>query len=202
MRGVRNRIEVGAKFGKWTTTGPCFSVSHKSYTPCICTCGLERNVWTTDLIRGSSNGCTNCNQTRFVRKHGESHLPEYSVWKAMVYRCTLQKNPFWKHYGGRGIAVSNEWLGPRGYENFIKDMGYRPTPKHTIERKDNDGNYCPDNCCWATRTEQNHNTRRQRQIVFNGQEVRFDDWAEAILDRMRSGWSPESIMNTPLETRK
>lgn len=96
-----------------------------------------------------------------------SDRPEFHVWRAMVYRCTDPSCHAWKNYGGRGIRVCDRWLGPDGFDNFFSDMGPRPEGKsesgralYSIDRHpDNDGDYTPDNCRWATPSEQNRNQR-------------------------------------------
>lgn len=99
--------------------------------------------------------------------HGEVRMvhgkrvasPEYSSWQAMKNRCLNPKAEDYRYYGGRGITVCPQWLG---FDAFLADMGRRPTPKHTLERQDVDGNYEPGNCCWATRKEQSRNRRYAR----------------------------------------
>lgn len=88
--------------------------------------------------------------------HNGTYRPEYKIWSAMVQRCTNSKNKNYKNYGGRGIAVCEEWLM---FANFFRDMGERPTSKHTLEREDNNKGYSKENCKWATRTENNFNKR-------------------------------------------
>jgi hypothetical protein len=91
--------------------------------------------------------------------------PLYTVWQGMRRRCLNSNFKYWKYYGGRGITICPEW---DSFKQFVADMGPRPTPKHTLERKDNDGNYTPQNCKWASRKEQMHNQTVTRKVTIEG----------------------------------
>lgn len=92
--------------------------------------------------------------------HGKSHTAEFGIWQTMQNRCYYEKHIGFANYGKRGITVCDRWR--ESFENFYADMGPRPSPELSIERKDNDGNYEPGNCKWATRLEQAQNTRRKK----------------------------------------
>lgn len=106
-----------------------------------------------------------CANSQFY-KHGETlngkMTPEFKSWASMIHRCTNTHTPDYVYYGARGITICERWL--KSYENFLADMGRRPSPKHSLDRIDNDGNYEPGNVRWATRTQQVRNTRNAVKI--------------------------------------
>lgn len=113
--------------------------------------------------------------------HGHNKVgnrtPEYGSWAAMLTRCRNKNNPGFKNYGGRGITVCERWMD---FSNFLADMGLRPSMRHSLERKNNEGNYEPGNCKWATRAEQANNKRNNRIIEFNGLALTVSNWARRI----------------------
>ena len=129
---------------------------------CLCDCGKPVTVRSTHLKRGSikSCGCLRVEtSTKRTTTHGKSKTPEYQVWCSMIKRCSNEKSTGYPDYGGRGITVCERW---DKFENFLEDMGLRPGPLHSIERKDVNGNYEPENCKWASPTEQSRNTRKRK----------------------------------------
>jgi hypothetical protein len=117
-------------------------------------------------------------------------------------RCNNPQNPAYPYYGGRGIYVVAEW---ETFKQFYADMGPRPSAKHSLDRIDNDGPYSPENCRWATWTEQMNNTRLTRRIEFQGQCLSVSEWSRelgvpvnTLLMRLHRGWSPIRTLSEPL----
>jgi hypothetical protein len=128
----------------------------------------------------------------------------YRVWQAMITRCCNQNQPGYKNYGGRGIRVCDRWRN--SFEAFIEDMGERPGPGYSLDRIDNDGNYEPGNCRWATRTEQRRNCRHLIKVMFEGREYLLFDLAKehglkplTVRARLEAGWTLEEAVLTPAQ---
>jgi hypothetical protein len=137
--------------------------------------------------------------------------PEYRTWNNIKNRCLNANNDRFDDYGGRGIMICDRWLN--SFENFYEDMGPRPSDKHSIERKNNYGNYEPSNCIWALPTVQNRNTRRVKLYTYKGQTKMLCDWIDELgLDRNTvyyrlftakrlygTEWSVEDAFEIPVE---
>lgn len=136
---------------------------------CVCDCGNERIVSSNHLSSGHTQSC-GCYLIDQISTHGMSYSCEYDTWRSMLQRCYNQKAKSYQNYGGRGITVCDRWR--ESFENFYEDMGSRPEGT-SIERIDNDGNYEPDNCKWATDIEQANN--RRRTLRFSDGET-FSNW--------------------------
>jgi hypothetical protein len=111
-----------------------------------------------------------------MKTHGMYKSVTYSTWRAMISRCTFPRNKRFNRYGGRGIRVCRRWLGKRGFQNFLADMGERPAGA-TIGRIHNDGNYTPSNCEWQTIDEQKLNKVNVHRLTFDGETLTAKAWA-------------------------
>ena len=126
-------------------------------------------------------------------KHGLRGSPEYITWQAMRQRCLRESSPAFQRYGGRGIKIDPRW---NSFENFLADMGNRPSQQHSLDRKDNNLGYGPDNCRWATRVEQARNRRDNVVVELHGKLMKLPEACEAlgypletIRKRLLAGWS-------------
>lgn len=149
---------------------------------CVCTCGKSvAGVQVGNLKSGQvkSCGCLKLEVLAVIKKtHGLRSSPEYSTWSKMLQRCHNQNNPKYVIYGARGIQVCDRWR--TSFDNFYTDMGPKPSPKHSIDRVDNNGNYSPENCKWATKTEQANNTRSNIVITYEGLTKTLGEWCRDL----------------------
>lgn len=133
---------------------------------CLCECGTVSDVYQVGLLRGGSNGCKkHGSENNNKRTHGCSATREYRIWQGMKSRCLNEKYKFYYLYGGRGIKICAEWL--ESFENFFTDMGLAPAG-FTLERKDVNGNYEPENCEWIPKGAQMENTSKTIRVQNGG----------------------------------
>lgn len=162
---------------------------------CRCSCGIEKVVLEQRLKNGESGSCGH-RISELRTSHGERKLrtPEYAAWTCMKQRCLNPKARGYKYWGGRGIVICKSWVD--SYESFLKDVGRRPSSKHSLHRLDNEGMYEPSNVCWALPSIQNRNKRNSRKIVIDGRSANISDLSIAlggnrnlIGERIKNGWN-------------
>lgn len=209
------RYETGRRFGRLAIVceaSPLIHFNEKNHRiairrfECRCDCGTEKIVRMTSLQSGSTLSC-GCYHNELsvsqARRHGHaSHTapaPEYMAWQNMKARCYRPSSHRFEHYGARGITVCDRWRN--SYENFLADMGRKPSPEHSIDRIDNDGNYEPTNCHWALPIVQARNNSRNRHVRFKGRSIPLSEACELaglpygmVKARLRRGWSDEKAL--------
>lgn len=169
--------QTGVRYGRYVVTKE-LTVGRGRRVLARCDCGTEKPVMLRSLRLGSTVSCGCYHQSR-AKTHGESFSPLHLVWSGMLNRCRNPKSKDFKNYGGRGIKVCARWQGPSGFSHFKQDMGQRFNGLK-IERRDNDGDYCPENCCWASARAQALNRRSTRAVSFAGVTLSIADWARVL----------------------
>jgi hypothetical protein len=171
-----------------------------------CLCGVEKSIKRMSVKHGKTQSC-GCLLSSLISAKQTTHgcggaggksTPEYVAWYAMHRRCRAVGRTDYKHYGGKGVTVCQRWTA---FENFLSDMGVKPSAEHSLDRIDSGGNYEPGNCRWATKLEQVNNTSRNTFIEYNGEAMTMANWARrvgisyyALRSRIRLGWTPERAL--------
>ena len=198
-------------FGRWTVLHFAgYDIkNHFAIWMCQCHCGTLRPVFASMLINGTSQSCGCLKKERLAVRmttHGKYKTPERSIWNSMIQRCHNPNDKAYKNYGGRGITVCDRWRD--SFEAFYTDMGPRPAPRLTLERLENDGPYCKENCAWKTYAVQRRNTRANRILIYKGVSKCATDWAillhmnrDTFFKRLRDEWTIDEIIETPVDPR-
>jgi len=208
---------TGRRFGRLTVSAEAdkrLGIKHRRWS-CLCDCGKSVTIEQRSLIIGKAQSCGCIQREKAAEQaalmgagnatHGMTDSPEWLAWKNMIARCTDPGQKSYPHYGGRGIAVCDRWLGEDGFVNFYVDLGARPSPGHSLGRIDNDGNYCPENCRWETIHQQARNRSNNRTITLDGATKTMSEWAEdvglthcSLHNRLKYGWPVELALTTPV----
>lgn len=209
---TNKRLELtGRRSGRLLVVGFAELRKGQTFWNCVCDCGTKRVVVGTSLSgRTVSCGCFPKEMIRNgIHSHGAAskHSPNYrthGIWRGMLSRCESAHGKNFKDYVQRGIKVCDEW---KSFDNFLRDMGVAPDGL-SIERIDNNGNYEPGNCRWATRKEQQNNTRSNRIVLLHGEKMTLTQVAEragisraVVAARLARGWSIERAIETPVRAR-
>lgn len=200
---------TGQRFGDLLAIKPIGRAKNRNILwKCLCTCGEFLNVTQSSLTRGQRS-CLLCAVSRRSEKvvtHGMSKTSTYKSWCGMIERCENVNNTRYQAYGGRGISLCERWRS--SFENFLEDMGERP-PGTSIDRIDNNGDYEPGNCRWATVKEQSLNRRSNKLITFQGVTKHLSAWAEEtglsadiISYRIKQGWDIDIALTAPAGYRR
>lgn len=201
--GTVKVIPKGTRFGKLVTLEPSGGINHP--VKCQCDCGRTKTIPKSEYLTRKGRGTMSCGSSTCNghQTHGATHTTEYSIWRDMKDRCYRSAKKSFNCYGGRGISVCKAWRD--SFEAFLADMGPRPSMAHSLDRINNDGNYEPGNCRWATKRVQTRNTRRNRYLEANGERRLMVEWAEitgikqnTILCRLRKGWTEAAAVSTPV----
>ncbi len=178
---------VGKKFERWTviSSAPQHSTKTGPLYKCRCVCGTEKVIRASSLTCGDSRSCgclhrelSAARETRHGHTKGSETSAEWRVWRNMRARCMVVGSQQWERYGGRGIRICQRWV--ESFEAFYEDMGPRPSPTHSLDRIDNDGDYSKANCRWATPSEQSTNRRTTRFLTFQGKTQSMSAWASEV----------------------
>lgn len=193
----------GQRFGRLVALEPMHVRSGGAIMwKCVCDCGKTKEILGPSLRSGATQSC-GCLRRELVSTHRMTNSAEYGCWEGIIQRCNNPSSKNFRKYGGRGIKVCERWSS---FEDFYSDMGPRPSASHSIERIDNDGNYEPSNCRWATRHDQLRNTRRNRVIKAFGKTGPLVDFIpegpnsnryHMVRLRLKKGWEPESALSIP-----
>jgi len=201
------------KFGRLTV----IEYKGKSKWLCRCNCGKQTTVFGSNLVGGNTKSC-GCLQLETLEKgrqeqktHGMTNTRFYKIWQCMKNRCYLSSDIGFKNYGGRGIKICDRWLEFNNfkddmYDSYLKSIINFGKKQTSVDRIDNNGNYCKENCRWASLSEQGRNKSNNRLMTFRGSTKCVTEWADLIkikrniiFSRLNLGWSIDKILTTPVK---
>lgn len=212
MNKKRQLIDLtGQVFGRLAVIEETERHKGQRYWRCRCVCGNVTDVVQQSLRKGKTYSC-GCLHNEIIgaqrATHRRSRSPEFVAWVNMRLRCNNPHNISYPNYGGRGIEVCDRWQND--FAAFLKDVGERPSPEYTLERIDNNKNYGPDNCRWATWEEQGRNKRNNHYLTHNQETLTVADWAKRIsvpqtvlrrrINQLK--WSVEKALTFPYKPAK
>lgn len=190
---IRAENLAGQRFGKLTAMNYVRHPEKGAHWLCVCGCGEKTVVRASQLKSGHTQSCGCLHRERVVT-HNDSNSSEYRTWDAMKRRCYNPATKHFEHYGGRGITVCDSWRD--SYENFLSDMGRRPSRRYSLDRIDNDGNYEVSNCRWTIPKIQIRNRSNARHYDFDGRQYsamelseRFGVPFNTLRSRLNRGWT-------------
>jgi len=206
----RNRFinKIGLKFNRLLVLEEGPHAHNRVAWICLCDCGNITLVSSSNLKKTKSCGCAASEATTKRNKsnatHGMSHTVEHAAWQRMINRCYYKNDASYNHYGGRGISVCDKWIN--SFESFFRDMGLRPSPKHSLDRINTNGNYTSENCKWSTIDEQNNNKTNNRFITAFGKHMTISQWSRetgihiaTITGRLNRGWNEQDAISKQVQ---
>ena len=192
---------TGSIFGRLRVIERCEENNNFGQTlwRCLCDCGTSVVVSIAGLKNNTKScGCLRKENTKIMSTvHGLRYSPEYRAWAAMKNRCSNENSLSYSRYGGRNITVCDEWK--ESFEAFYRDMGSKPSDKHSIDRKDNDKGYCKENCRWATPVEQANNKRKTVFYYYNGTYKTLSAWCRELGLSYKTIYNRVCIQGSSLE---
>lgn len=194
---------IGKRFGRLTVMRRAPNATHSAARwLCKCDCGATTEVRQDHLRRGKTKSCA-CFR---ARSNGMHLSPEYKAWHNIIDRCCSRGCKSYPRYGGRGITVCKRWR--RSFNAFFADVGARPSSAYTIERVDNNGPYSPNNCIWASRSDQQNNRHNNRRVTFQRKTLTIAQWArqyglifQTLSERLKRGWPVQQALTQSTQGR-